>query len=262
MDMKFAAIIEARMSSSRLKGKVLKKIQGKEILRLIIERIKKSQYLEDIIVATTKSKKDDKIIALLKKQKVNFFRGSSHNVLDRIVKTAEKYNIKNIIRVTSDNPFTDYKLIDNMIEYFKQNTNLDFITNNNFSNPKKRTIAYGLDLSLFSISSLKKVRTLANKRKIFLEFPTLYYYTKGKRIFKIKSITQPKKLTINNKHRLTIDTKDDLIFIKKIFKEYKKVYKSKKYMEINKIRKILYKNKNLSKINSHIKQYKPTIINF
>ena len=82
MDHKFSAIIEARMLSSRLEGKVLKKIHNKEILRHIIERVKKSQCLDNVVVATTKNRKDDKIISLLKKLKINFFRGSSQNVLD------------------------------------------------------------------------------------------------------------------------------------------------------------------------------------
>lgn len=259
MDYKFAAIIEARMLSSRLEGKVLKKIHYKEILRHIIERVKKSQYLENVVVATTNNRKDDKIISLLKKLKINFFRGSSQNVLDRIIRCADKYKIKYIVRITADNPFTDYKLIDYMINYFNKCADIDFLANNHYGDPKKRKIAYGLDLSLFSLSSLKKVRKLSNKKKIFLEYPTLYYHTKGKHLFKIKNILLPRQMIINNNYRLTIDTKEDFKFIKRIFNEYKKVYKKYDYLEINKIRKILNKKKNLTKFNSKIKQFVPEV---
>ncbi len=257
MNSRFAAIIEARMSSSRLEGKVLKKIENKEILKHIIDRIKKSKKLDNIIVATTKNKKDDKIIALLKKYQISFFRGSSKNVLDRIIKCAEKYNVKYIVRVTADNPLTDYKLIDNLISHFNKHPYLDFLTNNHFGDPKKRKIAYGLDLSLFSLSSLKKVKNLSNKNKVFLEYPTLYYYTKGKKFFKIKNILQPKEMVINNNFRLTIDTIEDLNFVKKILVEYKKVYKKSKYIEINKLNKILKRNKNLALTNNLVKQFIP-----
>ena len=257
MNTRFAAIIEARMSSSRLEGKVLKKIENKEILKHIIDRIKKSKKLDNIIVATTKNKKDNKIIALLKKNQISFFRGSSKNVLDRIIKCAEKYNVNYIVRVTADNPLTDYKLIDYLICHINKHPYLDFLTNNHFGDPKKRKIAYGLDLSLFSLSSLKKVRKLSNKKKIFLEYPTLYYHTKGKHLFKIKNILLPRQMIINNHYRLTIDTKEDFDFIKKIFKEYKKVYNKYDYLEINKIRNILNKKKSLAKINSKIKQFIP-----
>jgi spore coat polysaccharide biosynthesis protein SpsF len=259
MDNKVSAIIEARMSSKRLKGKVLKKINNKEILKLIIERIQKSKNLEKIIVATSKDKRDDKIINLLKKMKISYYRGSSSNVMDRVIKCAEKYKIRNILRVTADNPLTDYLLIDHMISFFNKNKSYDYVTNNYFANTDNRKLAYGLDLSLFSLKSLKKVKKFTKNNSKFLEHPTLYYYTKGKLKFKIKNVVQPSKLTIKEKFRLTIDTPQDFDFFKSLFTEYYKKHKKSNYIKIQDIRKILLKKKFLLKINKDINQYVPKI---
>ena len=113
------------------------------------------------------------------------FITSSGSLITPIVQV-DKFKINNVLRVTGDNPLTDYLLIDEMINYFLKNTKYDFITNNYFANKKKRRLAYGLDLSLFSINSLKKVKKFAGKNKVFQEYPTLYYHTKGKSKFKIK----------------------------------------------------------------------------
>ena len=254
-----SVIIEARMTSSRLPGKVLKKINNKEILRIIVERLKFSKKLNKIIVATTTDKKDDQIIKLLKKLNVPYYRGSKENVLSRIINCAKKYKVKHIMRVTSDNPLTDYFLIDEMINYYRKNNIYDYLTNNNFANDKKRKIAYGLDLSLFSLKSLIKVQSLVKKNKIFQEYPTSYYYSKGKKKFKIKNFNHSKKLIIDRDFRLTVDTPQDLIFFKKVFNIYFKTFKKDNYLFLNNLRKILHKNPKLKILNKNVIQFKPVL---
>ena len=92
--MKFDAIIEARMNSSRLPGKILKKINGISFLELLIKRLSLTKSINNIYVATTTNKKDDKLIKVLKENKINYFRGSENNVLDRVIKTCEKFKAK------------------------------------------------------------------------------------------------------------------------------------------------------------------------
>ena len=176
------AIVEARMLSNRLYGKVLKKIAGKEVLKIIIERLRFSKLINNIVVATTKNKEDDKIVNLLKKNNYFFYRGSTNNVLGRIVKTAKKFNANIIIRVTGDNPLIDPETIDYMLKYFIKSKKVDYLTNNYFADLKKRKIALGLDVSIYSFKNLKKINHLSNK-SIFRQIPTLYFYTKGKSMF-------------------------------------------------------------------------------
>ena len=260
MKIKVAAIIEARMQSNRLPGKVLKKINNKEVLKILIERVKQSKKIDKIVVATTTNKKDDKIVSFLKKLKIPYYRGSSSNVLSRIVNCAKKYKIDHILRVTADNPLTDCLLIDYMIGYYEKNSKFDYITNNHFADKKKREIAYGLDLSIFSSKSLKLVKLLSKNDKVFQEYPTLYYHTEGKKKFKTKNIHCAKRLVLSNKFRLTVDTIEDLEFFKMLFKEYFKLYKKDEYVELSKVMKILKKNPSLLKINKEIIHFVPKII--
>ena len=115
MKNKIVAIIEARMSSTRLEGKVLKKIDGEEVLKIIIKRLRFSKQINQIIVATTKAKKDDRIARFLKKNKQLYYRGSSSDVMGRIINAAEKFKAEIIVRVTGDNPLTDPNIIDYML---------------------------------------------------------------------------------------------------------------------------------------------------
>ena len=91
MTKRIHAIIEARMSSKRLPGKVMLKIQNKYILDILINRVKKSNKINKIIVATSKNVKDDKIINFCKKKRINFFRGSENNVAKRVYDCVKKY---------------------------------------------------------------------------------------------------------------------------------------------------------------------------
>lgn len=264
MKKEVSAIIEARLNSRRLKGKVLKKLENVELLSIIISRISRSKNIKKIVVATTLDKKDDKIISLLKKKNISYYRGSSENVLSRIINCANKYNIKNILRITADNPLTDFNLIDDMIEQFNKVKNLDYITNNNFTfDKKKRNIAVGLDLSILTLKSLKLIQKLIHNNKTYSEYPTLYFYTElGASKFNLKTISHNDKKVLNSKFRLTIDRKEDFIFFKKLLKEYKKKFPNDNYYELPKIKKILNKNKKLTNINSKVLQTIPKMTSF
>ena len=118
--MQFAIIIQARLGSKRLPGKVLKEFKGYNILNVLISRLRKSKNVKNIIIATTKYNKDNKIIEFCKKNSVNFFRGDEKDVLGRFYKAATKYKVKNIIRITSDCPFIDINTLDGMVQNFKK----------------------------------------------------------------------------------------------------------------------------------------------
>ena len=117
---KIVAIVEARLNSRRLPNKVLKKIKKKELISIVLERLKLSKKIHQIVVATTKNKKDMKLVNFLKRKKIKFFRGSEKNLFERIFNTANKFKADIIVRVTADNPFTDPDIIDYMLRNFRK----------------------------------------------------------------------------------------------------------------------------------------------
>ena len=123
-----AAIIQARMGSSRLPGKVLKEVLGKPLLQHLMERIKTSQTLDKIIIATTTNEKDKPVLQLAQKLEVDSYAGSEKDVLDRYYQAAVKYGAEVIVRITADCPLIDPALMDNVINYYLQHKDeLDYV---------------------------------------------------------------------------------------------------------------------------------------
>ncbi|RZD48881.1 MAG: acylneuraminate cytidylyltransferase, partial [Thaumarchaeota archaeon] len=151
-------IIQARMGSTRLPGKVVKKIDGeKTVLDYVINQLKASKKIDTIIVATTNLQEDDIIFNYLKFQQIECYRGSSEDVLDRYYQCAKKFGIDHILRITADNPLIDPKFIDIIIEKYK-NEKCDFMTN-----AIHRTFPYGTEVEVFSFESLEKSWKMAKK---------------------------------------------------------------------------------------------------
>ena len=118
-----AAIIQARYGSKRFPGKILKEVNNISIIEILINRLKKSKKLDKIIVACTNNPKDKKIIKICKRLNIDYYSGSENNVLDRFYKTANKFKIDNIVRITSDCPFVDGQLVDKLLNEFHKNKN-------------------------------------------------------------------------------------------------------------------------------------------
>lgn len=235
--MKTSIILQARMGSSRLPEKMLKHICGKSILRLELERLKYSKNIDEILVATTTSKKDDVIETESRSLKVKVFRGSEEDVLARYYYAAKENNVDIIVRVTGDCPLIDPHLIDKMIDEFKKNK-YDYISN---TNPP--TYPDGLDVEVFSFSALEKAfkeAKLSSER----EHVTPYIW-KNKQLFKTKNIESPIDLS---SHRWSVDTETDLMFVKKIY-EY--LYREDKLFLTNDILELLKRKPELSKINKN-----------
>ena len=116
------------MGSTRLPGKVLKNYKSKNLLNVLVNRLNKSQNIQKIIICTTKLKQDERIVRFCKKNNINFFRGENQDVLSRYYFAAKKFQSKIIVRITSDCPFIDYRILDKMIQKFKNN-NFDYYAN-------------------------------------------------------------------------------------------------------------------------------------
>lgn len=151
---KIVATIEARMTSSRLPGKVLLPIVGKPALQMLIERLKQSKYLDEICVATTTNVADDPIVALATKLRVQCFRGSEADVLGRVLGAAQSVAADIIVEITGDCPFVDPLLVDRGVEEFFAR-DVDYASNTIHS-----TYANGFDVQVFPAKILSEVNEL------------------------------------------------------------------------------------------------------
>ena len=152
--MKIIATIEARMASSRLPGKILKPILGKPTLERLVERVRRSKLIQDVVVATTDMPADNETGAACQQMKVNFYRGSSEDVLDRVLKAAQKFGADIIVELTGDCPLLDPEIIDAVIQHYLNNQ-YDYV-----SNVLIRTFPRGMDTQVFSTKVLDEVSQL------------------------------------------------------------------------------------------------------
>ena len=111
-----AAIIQARLTSTRLPRKVLKEFKGLSVIEIIVARLKKSKKLDEIIVAIPNNKENDELKDLLRAKDIKFFVGSENDVLERLHNCAIQYNLTTIVRITGDCPFVDPMLVDTFLE--------------------------------------------------------------------------------------------------------------------------------------------------
>lgn len=202
--MKVVAIIQARMGSTRLPGKVLKKIADKTVLEHVIARVKNSNEIDDIVIATTTKENDNAIINESDRLGVKCFRGSEEDVLSRYYYAAKEYAADTVVRITSDCPLIDTKVIDKMIRTFRTNS-CDYV-----SNTIIRTYPRGLDCEVFSFQALETSFRNANF-KYQREHVTPYIY-ENNQSFKIEQYTDNED---NSNLRCTLDTKEDYEVIKK-----------------------------------------------
>lgn len=234
------AIIQARVNSTRLPNKVFANIDGKPLLWHVVNRLKKSNYLNKIIIATTTDKSDDKIENWSSNNQILCFRGSENNVLKRYYDTAKTFNSSIIVRITADDPFKDYQIIDEVIQKFLFD-GADFACNN-----YPPTFPEGLDVEVFSFSALKKAFNNA-KTDFEKEHVTQYFY-KNSDDFILSKLYYKKNLS---KLRWTIDTKEDLEMVRKVYGKFKN---NKKVYLIDDILRIIDENPEILLINKKIKQ--------
>ena len=210
--MKIGAIIQARTTSTRFPQKILKDLpygSGITILEQVIRRLKKSNFLDEIIVATTTNPSDDAIVEISKKENVKFFRGSENNVLERYYQCAKENKIDVVVRITSDCPCVDWNIVDTAIERHLQ-TNADYT-----SNTIERTFPHGLDVEVIAFKALEKAYFDASE-EFEKEHVTPYIYATNKKKFKIVSFTAPDYLTAPD-IRITIDTEEDYALLCAVF---------------------------------------------
>lgn len=239
--MKFDAIVQARMSSSRLPGKVLKKINQKPILWYLVSRLKRIKKINRIIIATTVNKIDNQIVRFCKENNVFYFRGSEKNCLKRICEAAKKFKSENIVFLTGDCPIIDIKIINKALKYFKTGK-YDYV-----GNSFVRSYPDGMDVQIFKKKTILKAFKLA-KHRLEKEHVTLSI-KKNKKIFKILNFKASKN-TYNPDLGLTLDQNEDFRLIKMIIN----FFKNKKFFSCEEIINLLKKKKNWLEINKNVKR--------
>ena len=189
----------------------------KSLLHHTIERLKASKFIDEIIIATTTLQIDDVIFSLCKKNKIKVFRGHPTNLLKRYYDCAKKYNIQNIVRITSDCPLMDPEMIDQMIKKFS-NDKIDYL-----SNMHPPSVPDGFDIEIFTFESLRKTM-LSAKQNFEKEHVTPFIWDNPKK-FKIKNYYFKEGKNLYNKLRLTLDYLEDYYVIFKIYRALYLKYK-------------------------------------
>lgn len=234
------AIIQARMGSTRLPGKMLLPIiDNKGALELMLERVQRAKTLDKIAVATTTSPGDDRLVDLCMRLGCEYFRGSENDVLDRYYQTALAFGSPEVIvRLTADCPLHDPVVIDRLVSCFLD-SEVDYI-----SNIDPPTFPDGEDTEVFSFSVLEKVwkeACLKSEREHVTP-----YIRKHADMFKVMNVECEKDLS---GHRWTLDEKEDYEFIKHI---YKNLYKKNQVFGMEEILEFLARHPELEAINKHI----------
>ena len=243
-----AAIIQARMGSSRLPKKIMLPILGKPVLEHMINRVKKAKKLEDIIVATSENKEDDIIEKFCIDQKLKYFRGSENDVLSRYYEAAKKFSVNTIVRLTSDTPLLDPKIIDYVISKYQEGE-YDFVSN---FFPLPRTYPDGYNIEVFSKNVLEIAHKKAQKPSD-REHVTTFITMQPDKFTKYRLDTEKDF----SKYRLNLDYIEDFKLIKAVFEEFKD-----KEFDLRDIINWLDDNPEILKINSHIKPYENLLKSF
>lgn len=242
--MKVVAIIQARMGSTRLPGKILKKVQGKTLLEIQLERLKQSTLIEQIVVATTTQAQDDVVVDVCKELAINFYRGSEEDVLSRYYEAAVAFEANVIVRLTSDCPLIDPVIVDAVIEkYSRQQDKFDYV-----SNTLERTYPRGLDTEVFSFGALEKAYKEAVLQRD-REHVTAYIYSNPQRF----NINHVKGEQDYSHFRWTVDTPEDFELIQRILN---KLYEDNKNFYMQDVIQLLTRYPDWNGINAHIEQKK------
>jgi spore coat polysaccharide biosynthesis protein SpsF (cytidylyltransferase family) len=208
-----AIILQARMGSKRLRGKVMRKINKIPMIHYNLKRISLSKE-KNIFLATSIAPENDLLVKYVNKNfpKIKIFRGNENNVFSRFYQISKMYKIKNIIRVTADCPLIDYRIIDNMLNIFKKKIKLDYLSNTTpyFSS----SYPDGMDVEIFSSKALEKANKL-KLNKLQLEHVTNCFFDKTYN-FKFERIDYPINL---NYLSLSVDTIDEFKFVSLIIKK-------------------------------------------
>jgi spore coat polysaccharide biosynthesis protein SpsF len=204
--MRTLIIVQARMTSTRLLGKVLLPLAGEPMLLRLLERLRRVQRANGIVVVTTTNATDDPIAALCVQLGVPYLRGSEHDVLSRYADAARLHGADTVVRITSDCPLIDPALIDRVVETYEEGGS-DYV-----SNMLSPTWPYGMAVEVFSAAALAQAHaeaTQAAEREHVTPF--LYWHPER---YRLRNVASPVDLS---QHRWTVDTPEDYELVGRLF---------------------------------------------
>ncbi|MBN3905794.1 MAG: glycosyltransferase family protein [Nostoc sp. NMS1] len=240
--MKTVIIVQARMTSTRLPGKVLKKVLDKSLLEYQIERLKRVKLADEIVIATTINRKDLPIIELCDRLSIPYFRGSEEDVLARYYQAAKEHHADVVVRITSDCPLIDPQLIDKVIQFYLE-YEYDYV-----SNCLQRSYPRGMDTEVFSFLALQQAFVEATAQPD-REHVTAFIYMHPER-YRLGQIIYSENQSL---HRWTVDTADDFELIKRIIEA---LYPQIPKFTLEDCLDLLRQYPDWSLINAHVEQKK------
>ena len=233
-------IIQARMGSTRLPGKVMSLISGKPMLQHLIDRVRRCEEVDEIVVATTEMERDRPVRDLAGSSGVRVFSGSEDDVLDRYYQAAKANEAETIVRVTSDCPLIDPFLVDRIVRHFVNNADkFDYV-----SMGRPNRYPNGLDTEVFSFSALERAwveAELGSER----EHVTPYIW-KNEKLFRIGAVPSDRNLS---HMRWSVDEQRDLEFVRQV---YTHLYEDGKVFTMEDVLALLDRVPELARINEGI----------
>lgn len=241
--MKVVCITQARMTSERLPGKVLKKILGKTVLEYHLERMKLVPSVDEVVVATTVNDADNPIVELCEQTDTACYRGSEPDVLSRYYDAAKQFNADVVMRVTSDCPLLDPVEAGKVLQLYLDNLGrYDYVSN--FVN--ERTYPRGMEAEVFSFRVLEEASREASEPRD-REHVTMFIYTRPER-YRLGTVRYGSD---ESRYRLTVDTGADFELVGKIIES---LYPSKNIFGLRDVLELMKKNPEWELINRHVKQ--------
>lgn len=212
MPQKILIVVQARMASSRLPKKVMLPILGKSLLARMIERLQMVKHTIEIVIATSVNSEDN----IIEQETINVgvpcFRGSSENLLERHYLAALRYNADIVLKIPSDCPLIDPRIIDQVLDSFFKNPGYDYV-----SNLHPASWPDGNDVEVMTMHCLEKTWRLAT-RQLELEHTTPYIWENPDQ-FSIGNVSWGNGKDYSMSHRFTIDYREDYEFIKQVYEE-------------------------------------------
>jgi spore coat polysaccharide biosynthesis protein SpsF len=237
------ASIEARMSSSRLPGKVLLDINGVPSLTRQIRRLRRSIKIDDIVVATSTNPADDAIEAWAANENIACYRGSEDDVLLRVVEAQKFMNSEIVVEICGDTPLIDPLIIDQAVSLFEEG-DCDIV-----SNTYRLSYPQGIDAQVFRLADLEEIERTIHDPAV-REHVSLYFYENPEK-YRLKDLVAPPGLTYPEQ-RLQLDYEEDLALIREVYRRLEPKYNDD--FGVAEIIECLEKNPELGELNKHCKE--------
>jgi spore coat polysaccharide biosynthesis protein SpsF len=242
-----AAIITARMGSSRLPGKVMLDLAGAPMLQRMVERVRRAELVDKVVVATTGHPADDIIADLCRRMGCGCFRGAEHDVMDRVLRAAQEAEAAEVVHLTGDCPFADAELIDATVAFFRANS-FDYVGNN-----LNGTFPIGLDVRMFATQALRDAaaRTSNPVDRVHV---TYYLYMHPER-YAVGGWDAPQGMYAG--YRLTVDEFADYRLALTVFRALSRQSAAFPSFSVSELMAFLKDNPAIAALNAHVRQKAP-----